>query len=129
MLEDLACSAVRSPVSDCERSALPIDPIGTQAPAALGAGSGKLAPVDDIVINSESKPSRDLVRAFHTPWCVRAMIYQIYVLDEAGNALSMDLVECPTEEEAKAKAAALVDEHPVELWCGHRRVTRFESAQ
>ncbi|WP_298873260.1 hypothetical protein [uncultured Bradyrhizobium sp.] len=54
------------------------------------------------------------------------MIYQVYVLDELGNALSMDLVDCATEEEARAKAAALVDEHPVELWCGSRRVARFE---
>jgi hypothetical protein len=37
------------------------------------------------------------------------MIYQIYVLDELGNALSMDLVDCATEYEAKEKAAAMVD--------------------
>jgi len=54
------------------------------------------------------------------------MIYQIYVLDELGNALSMDLVECSTEEEARTKAAALVDETPVELWRGDRCVARIE---
>lgn len=54
------------------------------------------------------------------------MIYQLYVLDELGNALSVDLVDCPTEYEAKEKAAAAVDEHPVELWCGGRRVARFD---
>ena len=57
------------------------------------------------------------------------MIYQIYVLDEVGNALSIDLVECATEEDARAKAAALVDEHPIELWCGPRRVARFEPTE
>lgn len=53
------------------------------------------------------------------------MIYQIYVLDELGNALGMELVDCATEYEAKEKAAAMVDEHPVELWCASRRVARF----
>lgn len=54
------------------------------------------------------------------------MIYQIYILDEVGNALSLDLVECATEDVAKGKAAALVDEHPVKLWLGERRVARYE---
>ena len=54
------------------------------------------------------------------------MIYQIYVLEELGNALSMHLLECSTVDQAKAKAAALLDEHAVELWCGGRRVARLE---
>ncbi|WP_157083335.1 hypothetical protein [Bradyrhizobium manausense] len=57
------------------------------------------------------------------------MIYQIYILDELGNALSMDLVDCATEEDARARAAALVDEHPVELWRGPQRVARFDPPQ
>jgi hypothetical protein len=54
------------------------------------------------------------------------MIYQIYVLDELGDALSLDLVDCATEVEAQERAAAMVDEHPVELWCGDRRLIRLE---
>lgn len=54
------------------------------------------------------------------------IIFQIYVLDERGNALSLDLVDCATEEEARAKAAAMVEEHPVELWWGARCVARFD---
>ncbi len=57
------------------------------------------------------------------------MIYQIYVLDELGNALSLDLVDCATEYEAKEKAAAIVHEHPVEVWCGDRRIARLEPPQ
>ena len=57
------------------------------------------------------------------------MIYQIYVLDELGNALSLDLADCATEYEAKERAAAMVDEQPVELWCGDQRIARLEQSQ
>lgn len=54
------------------------------------------------------------------------MIYQVYVLDEQGNALSMDLFECSTGDEARAKAAPLLTNIRWSFDCGGRRVARFD---
>ncbi len=53
------------------------------------------------------------------------MQFQVYVLDQWGTALHQLELECATVEEAKQRAAQLVEDHPVELWHGPVRIARF----
>lgn len=51
--------------------------------------------------------------------------YRAFVLDFGGHVISrVDLV-CESEEIAKQRAEQLVDDNPVELWEGPRRIARF----
>ena len=53
------------------------------------------------------------------------MRFQLYVVNEWGNATSFLELIRDSEEEAREAAAALVDKYPVELWDGPRRIARF----
>ena len=57
-----------------------------------------------------------------------AMRFQIYTVDEWGNATGFQEIFRDTDEEARevaAAVAAMVQNYPVELWDGPRRIVRF----
>ncbi|MGL3104626.1 hypothetical protein [Bradyrhizobium sp. BR 1432] len=47
---------------------------------------------------------------------------------EGKITLTIDLI-CATEDDAKARAEDLLEDDPVELWDGPRRIARFEPKQ
>jgi hypothetical protein len=56
---------------------------------------------------------------------ILAMRFQIYILDELGNAIQFIELYCANVDAAKERAAQLVDEHAVELWDGPKHIARF----
>jgi hypothetical protein len=53
------------------------------------------------------------------------MRYQVDVVNEWGNATGFLELIRKTEEEAREAAAALLENYPVELWDGPRRIALF----
>ena len=54
-------------------------------------------------------------------------VYRIYVLSPEGHVIApAQLVECPDDNQAIREARQYVDEEPVEVWEGTKRVVRLE---
>ena len=53
------------------------------------------------------------------------MRFQVYVVNEWGNATGFLELIRESEAEAREAAAALVEDYPIELWDGPRRIARF----
>jgi hypothetical protein len=57
-----------------------------------------------------------------------AMYYRVYIKNEQGRISGYHELECADDEEAKQKAAQMVDGHDIELWQQGRQVATFNSA-
>jgi hypothetical protein len=50
----------------------------------------------------------------------------IFTLDDCGRTLNAQEIDCDSAEEALQLGSAAVADVPVEVWCGRRRLGRFE---
>ncbi|MBW5434544.1 hypothetical protein FXB41_07060 [Bradyrhizobium canariense] len=50
----------------------------------------------------------------------------IFTLDDCGSTLKAHEIDCNNAEEALQLGSAAVANDPVEVWCGPRRLARFE---
>jgi hypothetical protein len=50
----------------------------------------------------------------------------IFTLDDCGRTLKAQEIDCNNAEEALQLGSAAVANDPVEVWCGPRRLARFE---
>jgi hypothetical protein len=50
----------------------------------------------------------------------------LFTLDDCGRTLSAQEIDCSSAEEALQLGSAAVANDPVEIWCGPRRLARFE---
>jgi hypothetical protein len=50
----------------------------------------------------------------------------LFTLDDCGSALNAQEIDCNNTEEALQLGSAAVANDPVEVWCGPRRLARFE---
>jgi hypothetical protein len=50
----------------------------------------------------------------------------IFTLDDCGRTLNAQEIDCNNAEEALQLGSAALANHPVEVWCGPRRLARFE---
>lgn len=50
------------------------------------------------------------------------MDYRVYSLDEEGHIVGVQELDCASDDEAKQKAAAMLDGHDLEVWHRERRV-------
>ncbi|WP_409192591.1 hypothetical protein [Bradyrhizobium sp. RDM4] len=50
----------------------------------------------------------------------------IFTLDDCGRTLNAQEIDCNSAEEALQLGSAAVADDPVEVWCGARRLARFE---
>jgi hypothetical protein len=50
----------------------------------------------------------------------------LFTLDDCGRALNAQEIDCNNTEEALQLGSAAVANDPVEVWCGPRRLARFE---
>jgi hypothetical protein len=55
-----------------------------------------------------------------------AMRCYIFTLDDRGRTLNAQEIDCNNAEEALQLGSAAVANDPVEVWCGPRRLARFE---
>jgi hypothetical protein len=53
----------------------------------------------------------------------------IFTLDDCGSTLNAHEIDCNNAEEALQLGSAAVANDPVEVWCGPRRLARFESGR
>ena len=54
------------------------------------------------------------------------MDYRAYILDEDGRITGVHKLDCANDEEAKEKAAQLLDGHDLDVWRRERHVTRLK---
>lgn len=55
-----------------------------------------------------------------------AMRYFAYAVDLSGVARGVYEIDCPTDQDARARAEKLLEMHPfIELWDGPRKVARL----
>jgi hypothetical protein len=54
------------------------------------------------------------------------MYYRAYVLDDEGHITGVHEMNCANDEEARQKAAQLLDGHELEVWNRQRRVARLK---
>jgi hypothetical protein len=55
-----------------------------------------------------------------------AMRCLIFAIDDWGSTLGAQAIDCISAEEALQLGSATVEDNPVEVWCGPRRLARFE---
>jgi uncharacterized coiled-coil protein SlyX len=55
-----------------------------------------------------------------------AMRCLIFAIDDWGSTLDAQAIDCISAEEALQLGSAAVEDDPVEVWCGPRRLARFE---
>jgi hypothetical protein len=53
----------------------------------------------------------------------------LFTLDDCGRTLNAREIDCNNTEEALQLGSAAVANDPVEVWCGPRRLARFEPEQ
>jgi uncharacterized coiled-coil protein SlyX len=56
----------------------------------------------------------------------RAMRCLIFAINDWGSTLDAQAIDCISAEEALQLGSAAVEDDPVEVWCGSRRLARFE---
>jgi len=54
------------------------------------------------------------------------MDYRAYILDDDGRIIGVHELNCADDDEAKEKAAQLLDGHDLEIWRRERRVARLK---
>jgi hypothetical protein len=54
------------------------------------------------------------------------MDYRAYLVDADGHIVGVHELDCASDEEAKQKAAQLLDGHDLEVWHRERRVARLK---
>ncbi|MGY3506847.1 MULTISPECIES: hypothetical protein [unclassified Bradyrhizobium] len=54
------------------------------------------------------------------------MDYRAYILDDEGRITGVHELDCANGEEAKEKAAQLLDGHNLDVWQRERHVTRLK---
>ena len=52
--------------------------------------------------------------------------YRVYVVGRNGHIMNRVDLHCENDDDAKARARQLVEQHTIELWDGGRRVAIFE---
>ena len=50
----------------------------------------------------------------------------IFAINDWGSTLDAQAIDCISAEEALQLGSAAVEDDPVEVWCGSRRLARFE---
>jgi hypothetical protein len=54
------------------------------------------------------------------------MDYRAYILDDDGRIIGVHELNCTNDDEARERAAQLLDGHDLEVWCRVRRVARLK---
>jgi hypothetical protein len=70
-----------------------------------------------------SRPASELLTKHQLPTSMRCYIF---TLDDCGRILNAQEIDCDSAEEALQLGSAAVADDPVEVWCGRRRLGRFE---